>query len=185
MRRLIMWNLMTLDGCFEGARSWELDFHQYVWGPELEALCLQQLKAADRLLFGRVTYLGMADYWTKATGDIAELMNSLPKVVFSGSLERADWNNTQLVRDDAGDAVIRLKNSGDGDMYVFGSARLSQSLTGRGLFDEYRLLLSPVLLGAGAPLFGPLSQRLRLKLIESRTLKSGAVLLRYAPLDDR
>jgi dihydrofolate reductase len=180
MRRLIMWNLMTLDGCFEGPRAWDLEFHQYVWGPELQALSVQQLRVVDRLLFGRVTYLGMAEYWMKATGEDAELMNGLPKVVFSASLERAAWNNTELVTDDACDAVVRLKNSGEGDMYVFGSARLSQSLTERGLFDEYRLLLSPVLLGAGTPLFG--AQRLRLKLLESRAMKSGAVLLRYAPL---
>ena len=190
MRKLIMWNLMTLDGYFEGTRSGELDWrqldwHQYVWGPELEALSLQQLRAADRLVFGRVTYQGMADYWSKATGEIAELMNRLPKVVFSRSLERADWNNTELIWSDAGTAITRLKNTGDGDMYVFGSARLCRSLTERGLFDEYRLLLSPVLLGAGAPLFGESSRRQRLKLLESRPMNSGAVLLRYAPLEDR
>jgi dihydrofolate reductase len=186
MRRLIMWNLMTLDGCFEGVRSWDLDWHQYAWGPELEAHILQQLRVADRLLFGRVTYQGMADYWTKAKGEseVATFMNSLPKVVFSRSLDRAAWNNTELVKDDACDAVARLKGSGNGEMYVFGSGRLSRSLIERGLFDEYRLLLTPVLLGAGAPLFGPLPQRMRLRLLESRVINAGPVLLRYAPFDN-
>jgi len=181
MRSLIMWNLVTLDGCFEGPRQWELDFHHWVLGPEFEELAIQQLRVADRLLFGRVTYLGMAAYWTSASGEVAKLMNRLPKVVFSRSLGRADWNNTELVSGEAGDAVARLKSSGDGQMYVFGSARLSQSLTERGLFDEYRLLLAPGLLGSGTPLFKVPSRPLRLNLAESRAMKSGAVLLRYVP----
>src|SRR5271169_5090342 len=90
MSRLIMWNLMTVDGCFEGAKSWDLAFHQAVWGPELEAFSIEQLRTADRLLFGRVTYEGMAAYWRTAQGEVADFMNRLPKVVFSTSLTRMD-----------------------------------------------------------------------------------------------
>src|SRR5206468_6714943 len=86
MRRLISWNLITLDGFFEGPKSWDLDFHEYVWGEELEQLSLDQAASADLLLFGRVTYEGMAGYWPTAEGEIAEIaefMNNVPKVVFS------------------------------------------------------------------------------------------------------
>src|SRR5512143_3978230 len=101
MRKLIMWNLITLDGFFEGAKSWDLDWHEEVWGDDLERLSLDQLHSADLLLFGRVTYEGMAAYWKSAQGEIADLMNGLPKVVFSRTLATADWSHTTLVRDDA------------------------------------------------------------------------------------
>src|ERR1700739_4646033 len=79
MSRLIMWNLLSLDGFFEGVKSWDLDFHQSVWGDELERLSLEQLRSADRLLFGRVTYEGMAAYWQTAKGEGADFMNRPPK----------------------------------------------------------------------------------------------------------
>ena len=111
MRRLVMWNLVTLDGFFEGPKSWDLDWHQYAWGDELEKLSLEQLKSADALLFGRVTYQGMASYWPTAKGEsheIADLMNGIPKIVFSTTLEKADWNNTKLVKENAEMEVPKL-----------------------------------------------------------------------------
>jgi len=97
MRKLIMWNVITLDSYFEGMQNWDLSFHEVIWGPELEKLSLEQLHSADYLVFGRVTYEGMAAYWTKAEGEnaeIAELMNKIPKLVFSKTLKTADWNNS-------------------------------------------------------------------------------------------
>jgi dihydrofolate reductase len=182
MRKLVMWNLVTLDGYFEGTKSWELDWHEYVWGDELERLSLEQLRSADLLLFGRVTYQGMAAYWRTATGEVADLMNALPKVVFSRTLQQPDWANTTLVKDDAAGAVRELKEQGDRDMFVFGSADLSVTLANDGLFDEYRLAVVPVVLGTGNLLFGRNLRRQRLTLLESRPLSSGAVILRYAPL---
>ncbi len=135
-------------------------------------------------MFGRATYQGMAAYWRTASGEIgeiADLMNSIAKVVFSRTLEAADWNNTTLLREADRAAVLELKAGGDGDMYVFGSATLSASLTQADLFDEYRLLVAPVVLGAGAPLFGRDLPRRRMQLLEARPLESGGVLLRYAP----
>jgi dihydrofolate reductase len=108
MSRLITWNLLTLDGFFEGAKSWDLDFHQSVWGDELERLSIEQLRSADRLLFGRVTYEGMAAYWQTAKGEVADFMNRLPKVVVSRTLERADWANTKLIKDNV---VAEIQNS--------------------------------------------------------------------------
>lgn len=181
MRKLIMWNLLTLDGYFEGAKSWELDWHNDVWGEELECFSLDQLRSADMLLFGRITYQGMAAYWRAAEGEVADLMNSLPKMVFSRTLKGADWANTTLINDDAVPAVLRLKQEGAGDMFVFGSGNLSATFIREGLFDEYRLLIAPVILGNGNPLFGHGLSRQTLKLLESRQLASGGVLLRYAP----
>ena len=181
MRRLMMWNLITLDGFFEGPAPWDLDWHNEVWGDELAQFSLEQLRSADLLVFGRVTYQGMAAYWPTESGDIADLMNRTEKVVFSRTLETADWSNTRVIRE-LDPAVVRgLKAGGDGDMLVFGSAGLSAALMDAGLFDEYRLLVAPVVLGKGATLFGRGLARRRLRLLETRPFASGGVLLRYAP----
>jgi dihydrofolate reductase len=181
MRRLIMWNLITLDGFFEGPSPWDLDWHNEVWGDELEQLSLEQLRSADLLVFGRVTYQGMAAYWPAESGDIADFMNRIEKVVFSRTLETADWTNTRVIRELDPAEVRGLKEGGDGDMLVFGSAGLSAALMEAGLFDEYRLLVAPVVLGQGATLFGRGLASRRLQLLEARPFASGGVLLRYAP----
>ena len=98
MRKLIVWNMMTLDGFFEGPNPWEIDWHEYVWGDELERFSLDQAEEAGALLFGRRTYEGMAAYWTSAEGEVAEFMNAIPKFLFSNTLEAAEWRNTRVVR---------------------------------------------------------------------------------------
>jgi dihydrofolate reductase len=138
MTKLIIWNLISLDGFFEGAKNWDLDFHQSVWGDELERLSLEQLESADGLLFGRITYDGMAAYWQTATGEIADFMNRLPKVVVSQTLERANWTNTRLIKDNVVAEIQKLKQQDNGNTFVFGSANLSATLLERALFDEYR-----------------------------------------------
>jgi dihydrofolate reductase len=186
MRKLIMWNLVTLDGFFEGLESWALDFHQTVWGEELERFSVEQLRTADLLFFGRVTYEGMAAYWqTAPPGEVADFMNRLPKVVFSRTLERADWANTTLVKDNAAAAVQKLKSEGDRNIFVFGSANLSAYLMEHSLFDEYRIAVAPVVIGRGNPLFGRYLSLLRFKLLEARPLSSGGVILRYEPQGSR
>lgn len=181
MRKLIMWNMVTLDGFFEGSKPWELDWHEYVWGEELEQLSLDQLKTAGMLLFGRATYQGMAEYWSKAEGEVADLMNAIPKVVFSRTLTITGWNNTKLVSGDAVGEVARLKEEPGRDLFIFGSARLSSTLMQHGLIDEYRLGLNPLILGGGTPLFKPGMGRVRMRLLEVRPLKSGCVILSYEP----
>jgi dihydrofolate reductase len=176
-----MWNLMTLDGFFDGAENWALDWHQYAWGEELERMSIEQLRAADMLLFGRVTYEGMAAYWKTAQGEVGTYMNRLPKAVFSRTLERVDWQNTELLKGDVKVEVELLKRAGEKNIFVFGSGDLSATLLEQGLFDEYRLCLVPVVLGNGKQLFGRKLSRLRMKLLESRPLVSGSVLLRYEP----
>jgi dihydrofolate reductase len=185
MRKLIMWNMVTLDGLFEGSKSWDLGWHNYFWGEELAGFVLDQLKTAGALLFGRTTYEGMAAYWTTAEGEAAEvagLMNSLPKYVFSGTLEAADWNNSTLITSHAREAVQDLKQQDGKDLFIFGSAYLTASMMSAGLIDEFRLGLNPILLGRGTPLFARSGNELRLKLLEARPFQSGVVLLRYAPV---
>jgi len=179
MRRLVVWNMMTLDGYFEGPKPWEIDWHEYVWGDELERFSLDQGREVGTLLFGRKTYEGMAAYWSTATGEIAEFMNSVPKVVFSNTLKTAEWSNTRLVKGSAAGKVARLKEDSGKDLFIFGSANLAGSLTKAGLIDEYRIGLNPLVLGRGTPMFKPSDERLRLKLAEARPMKSGVVLLRY------
>ena len=181
MRKVIMWNLVTLDGFFEGAKSWDLGFHDSVWGEELEEYSLEQSKSTDTLLFGRATYEGMASYWPSAKDKIADFMNRVPKVVFSRTMKKADWNNTRLVKGDAEKEVAKLKQQPGKNIFIFGSAKLTASLSRAGLIDEYDICLAPVVLGGGAPLFKTDSSGMKLKLLEARPLKSGGVILRYQP----
>ena len=132
------------------------------------------------LLFGRKTYEGMLGYWSTATGEVAEFMNSIPKVVFSNTLETAGWSNTRLVKGRAEEEVARLRQEHGKDLFIFGSANLIASLTRLSLIDEYRIGLNPLVLGGGTPMFKPSVERLRLKLLEARPMKSGVVILRYA-----
>ena len=128
MSKLIMWNCITLDGYFEGEKNWDLSFHDLVWGPELERLSLEQLNGAAYLVFGRVTYEGMAAYWKTEKGKIADLMNELPKVACSRTLNAADWNNTTLLKENIAGEISKLKANSNKDLYVFGSANLSETL---------------------------------------------------------
>lgn len=174
-----MWNIITLDGYFEGDRNWELSFHDTIWGKELEALSIEQLHAADYLVFGRVTYEGMAAYWTNVKGEIADLMNSIPKLVFSKTLNSAEWNNTTLIKENAAAEIIKLKAQGSGDMYVFGSANLSETFVNDDLFEEYRIGIAPVILGSGRLLFKQGIASGNLTLVSVQRLTTGGVVLKY------
>ncbi|WP_423128777.1 dihydrofolate reductase family protein [Gaoshiqia sp. Z1-71] len=183
MRKLIMWNIITLDGYFEGEKNWDLSFHNSVWGPELENLSLEQLRSADYLVFGRLTYEGMSAYWKKADSEndeIARLMNSIPKLVFSKTLKEVDWNNSTLINGNASAEISGLKAQGDGDMYVFGSADLSKTFINDDLFDEYRIGIAPVILGRGKPLFKQGIPSRNLSLISTQQLSPGGIVLKLA-----
>jgi len=185
MGRLIQWNVMSLDGYFEGATSWALDWHQSVLSEEFHEFCAEQLATTSLLLFGRVTYEGMASYWKTAEGTIAGYMNNLPKAVASRTLKSVDWNNARLLEGDAADAVKCLKAETEGNMFVFGSGKLSAALIAAGLFDEFRIAVAPVILGAGATLFGRNLHYLALRHEETKTLANGCVILRYTPMQNR
>jgi dihydrofolate reductase len=179
MRKLIMWNIITLDGYFEGNQNWDLSFHEVIWGDELEKLSIEQLNSADYLVFGRVTYEGMAAYWTTAEGEIADLMNNIPKLVFSKTLKSVDWNNSILIKENASSEISKLKAQGGRDMYVFGSANLSETFINDNLYDEYRIGIAPAILGSGRPLFGQGISSHNLSLVSTQQLSTGGVVLKY------
>ena len=182
MGRLIMFNLVSLDGFFadrDGGIEW------FRTDDESEEFSVEQMQTAAALVFGRVTFELMASYWPSddALRDepvIAEKMNSLPKTVFSRTLDTVDWSNSEVVKGDAVEEVVRLKRRVDGNIFLFGSADLAVALTAAGLFEEYRLLVNPVVLGSGKPLFKG-GQRLDLDLTGARAFAGGNVLLTYTP----
>jgi dihydrofolate reductase len=179
MRKLIMWNVITLDGYFEGDKNWDLAFHEMVWGPELEKISIDQLKSADFLVFGRITYEGMAAYWKTAKGEIAELMNEIPKLIFSRTLNSVDWNNSTLIKGNTSSEISKLKAQGGGDMYVFGSANLSETFINDNLFDEYRIGIAPVILGSGRQLFRKGIAPRPLTLVSSQQLSTGGLIMTF------
>jgi dihydrofolate reductase len=182
MSKLIIWNVMSLDGAFEGRTPWDLSMHETVWGPELKALSDEQLAESAVLLFGRKTYEGMRDYWTTATDPEAPAMNNAAKVVISSTLRKADWNNSRIGRS-LDDVVTLKRDAGDKNIFVFGSAELTSSLREAGLIDEYRICVAPLLLGntGGAAMFKPTNDRQRLDLIKTEPIGGGGVLLFYKP----
>jgi dihydrofolate reductase len=184
MRKVIMSNLMTLDGFMAGPKG-EIDW--FVVDKEFDAYARELFDGVDTLLFGRVTYELMAGFWptpAAAAEDpfITEMMNSLPKVVFSTTLETAEWENTRLVRENPVEEVSRLKRQAGGDMMIFGSGTLVSALAPLGLIDEYRIVVNPVVLGSGKPLFREIGKRIDLKLLKTRTLGCGDVILYYRPV---
>lgn len=179
MRKIIIWNMITLDGLFEGGSKGELDWH--VYDQELEKYDIESQLSADTVLFGRVTYEGMASYWPTAEGQSAEFMNRVPKIVFSRSLKKADWNNTRLVNENVPEEILKLKQQPGGNIFVFGSADFSATLIQHDLVDEFRFGLNPIILGNGTHFFKGGHKRIDLDLLMAKTLKSGLVILHYAP----
>jgi len=177
MRYLIVSNLMSLDGFFESS-SKKLDW--FVPDEEFLEYSKDLLRSVGTIIFGRVTYQHMAGYWpTAAKDEIAEKMNNLPKIVFSRTLDKAEWNNSRLVKNDAAEEISKLKKQPGKDMVILGSATLASSLLPLGLIDEYRVILDPVLIGRGNPLFKGIKQKLKLRLQKTKLLSSGVIVLYY------
>jgi dihydrofolate reductase len=158
--RLVVSEFVTLDGVMEdpgGAEGfdrggWAFTFER---GPEGDKFKLDELLAADAMLLGRKTYEGFANAWPSMTDEVgfADKMNSMPKYVFSRTLTEAGWNNSTILRGNVADAVAKLKEQPGGDLLVAGSGELVHELAGHDLVDEYRLMVYPVILGAGHRLF--------------------------------
>jgi dihydrofolate reductase len=177
LRKLIVSNVMTLDGFFEGPTGldWvvlDADFFEYA---------RELLTEAGTLLFGRKTYEHMAAHWPSAPADeIAYRMNHLPKLVFSGTLDKVEWKNSTLVKGDYAEEIVKLKQQdGEGALVILGSAMLASHLLQYGLVDEYRVILNPLLIGAGRPLFPDIQQKISLKLVRTKPLASGVIILFY------
>ena len=183
MRKVIFQMMITLDGFFEGPNR-ELDWHNV--DEEFNEYANDLLSAVDVLLFGRVTYELMASYWpspSATTNDpiIADKMNNLPKIVFSKTLKKVEWKNTRLVKENIAEEITKLKQQPGKDLAIFGSSDLALSLIQMDLIDEYRIIVNPVVLGNGKPLFKGISEKLKLKLLKAKTFSSGNVILYYQP----
>ena len=183
MRKVFLFMMVTLDGFFEGPGH-EIDWHNV--DEEFNEFAIDQLNEVDALLFGRVTYQGMASYWPTPFAKendpiIADKMNTVPKIVFSKTLDKVEWNNSRLVNENIAEEVLQLKQQQGRDLAIFGSANLMVSLLQMGLVDELRIMVNPVVLGNGKPLFKGIHDTLNLKLIKTRTFRSGNVLLYYQP----
>lgn len=180
MRKLFWQISVTLDGFMEGPNR-ELDDTAAFADPDFDRYATEMLRSIDGMLLGRRTYELFAGYWPSAVGPDAERMNGLPKVVFSRSLDDVEWNNSRLVRRGVAEEVARLKGEAGRDLAVFGSADLASTLMRRGLIDEYRILVTPFILGAGTPMFKDVESRAPLALRKASTWSSGTVALFYEP----
>jgi dihydrofolate reductase len=183
MRKIIVMMSVSVDGYFEGPNR-ELDWH--LVDEELHSHFNSELSGMGAFLDGRVTYELMAAYWPTADRDpsstatvveFARIWRDMPKIVYSRTLERAEWNAT-VVRDVVVEEVMKLKEQPGGDL-VLGGADLAATFRQLDLIDEYRLYVHPVVLGRGKPLFQPSDARIELELADTRTFGNGVVLLRY------
>jgi dihydrofolate reductase len=175
--------MTTLDGYFEGVDG-DLGWHNV--DDEFNEFSVRQLDEADTLVFGRVTYQTMAGFWPtpaveEANPALAARMNGMAKVVVSRTLDMAGWANTRLVKNDVVEELTKLKREPGKDIGVLGSSDLTVSLLGMGLVDELRIMVNPVVLGAGTPLFATANGRIHLDLLKTRGFASGNVLHHYRP----
>ncbi len=183
MRKVFLFNLVTLNGFFEGPNQ-DISWHHV--DEEFNEFAVNQLHEIGTLLFGRVTYHLMASYWPteSATMDdplVAKLMNDMPKVVFSKTLDKVEWSNSRLVKGNVAEEVSKLKQQPGKDIAIFGSSNLAVTLAEHGLIDEYRILVNPDFMGKGVPLLKGIKDNIELKLLQTRTFESGNVLLSYTP----
>jgi dihydrofolate reductase len=183
MRKVILMMSLSLDGFMEGPNR-EIDWH--LVDDELHRHLNDELRTMGAFLSGRVTYELMADVWPTADSDpestppmvdFAGIWRDMPKVVYSRSLERADWNTT-IVRDVVVEEVLELKAQPGGDL-ALGGADLAAAFIRHDLVDEYRLYIHPVLIGRGKRLFREYDDAIPLRLAETRSFGNGVVLLRY------
>lgn len=190
MRRLIASEFVTLDGVMEapghephpdGRNAWALRHA----GEDQQRFKIDEVFRAGAILLGRVTYEIFAAFWPTAPKDegFADRMNDIPKYVVSKTLESASWRNSTVIRDDPVEAIADLKREPGGDILLFGSGALLNSLIGHDVIDEYRIMVFPVLLGSGKRLFKDASDTTHLELVDTRTFESGVTVQTYRPAD--
>jgi len=181
MRILAATLFISLDGVVESPEKWSFQF----WSDETQKFKLDELRATDALLLGRVTYEGFAAAWPsrKDTDGFADRFNNMPKFVVSKTLRKLDWNNSYLIKGDLATEVSKLKQQEGQDIVIHGSPTLIRSLLHHDLIDEYRLLVYPLVLGRGKRLFDDASQA-KLKLAESDAFSKGVVKLVYRRTDE-
>ena len=174
MGRIVVTEYMSLDGVVEAPSGTE-SFERVGWtdayhrGPEGDEFKLEEARAADAFLYGRVTYEGFAPVWPKFKGELADTLNTLPKYVVSSTLENPEWNNTTVIRGNVLAEISKLKNKYQRDIVIFGSGQLVQTIIEHDLLDALHLQVYPVIVGAGKRLFGETSTSKRLRLAETKT----------------
>jgi len=187
MRKIIVTMWMTLDGYIAGLNG-EMDWIGEIYDEAMGRYETDLVSQADTLLLGRVTYQSFAGSWpsvpdnpnaTEGEKIYARILNAMRKVVVSRTLESVDWNNSTLMKEVMPEEIERLKQEPGRDIVIYGSASLVRALTNLGLIDEYQILVHPVILGAGKPLFQDIEDRVKLQLVSSITHSSGVVLLTY------
>jgi len=186
MGRIVVTEFISLDGVIEDPGGSE-DFKYGGWsfefdrGEEGDQFKVDETNTADAMLLGRKTYEGFAEAWPSREGEFAEKFNSMPKYVVSSTLEDPEWANSTVIGTDLSAEIARLKEELDGDIVVHGSAQLAQGLLEQGLVDELRLMVFPVVLGAGKRLFGETSDKRTLRLSDSKVVGDGVAILTYVP----
>lgn len=180
MGKLRIFNFVTLNGFFEGLHK---DTTWHVHGAEEDNFAIEMLNQKDILLFGRITYELMVNYWTSEfalenDSKIAEEMNNAEKIVFSRTLENVHWKNTRLIKENVVEEVRKIKQS-ERNMSILGSGEIGTLFANYDMIDEFQIMVDPVLLGNGVPIFSGLNHKVNLKLKETRTFKSGTVLQCY------
>lgn len=175
MRKLIVTEFVSLDGVVENP-AWTMPY----WNDEISRFKEEEDAVTDALLLGRVTYEGFAAAWPESKDEGAERINSMPKYVISKTLQRAEWNNSTVLKGDVVEEVTKLKQQAGQGLLVYGSAMLVQTLIRHDLVDSYRLLVYPVVLGEGKRLFDA-GTTATLKLVETRSFSSGVAGLIYEP----
>jgi dihydrofolate reductase len=187
MRKIIVTMWTTLDGYVAGPNG-EMDWISELYDEAMGTYEYNLVSSADTLLLGRGTYQSFAGSWPYVPDNpdapegekaYARKVNAMRKLVFSRTLESVEWNNSTLVKELIPEDIAQLKQESGRDMVIYGSVSLVQTLTNLGLIDEYQILIHPVLLGSGKPLFQDIQHKTKLKLVESRVLPSGVVLLTY------
>jgi dihydrofolate reductase len=189
MGKIVITENVSLDGVIEDPTGAEgLSVGGWFWetdrGEDGERFTLDKTLHTEALLLGRRSYEFFAATWPSRAGELADRMNSLPKYVVSSTLEDPDWNNSTLLRGDVVDAISRLKQELDGEIGVLGSPQLARTLIERDLVDELRLMVYPVVLGAGARLFGETSEKKFMRLVDTRTVGEGIAILTYERVPD-
>ena len=175
--------MVSLDGYIEGPNH-DLSWHNV--DSEFNAFAIDQLNQAGSLVFGRRTYELMASFWPSKAGQegdpaVAKRMDSMPKVVVSDGLDKADWNNTRLISKNVAEELKKLKSESKEDLLVLGSNDLCVNLLEMELLDELRLMVNPVVLGAGTTLLDGLKKPLKLLLVKNQRFDSDNMLLTYYP----
>jgi dihydrofolate reductase len=175
MRKLVVTEFVSLDGVMEEP-GWTFPY----WNDEIANFKGEETSAGDALLLGRVTYQGFAAAWPESKDEGADYFNSVRKYVVSTTLDKAEWNNSTLIKDNIVEEITKLKQQDGKDIVVHGSGTLVQTLMAHDLVDSYRLLVYPVVLGKGKRLFQE-GTTATLKLVETQSFRSGVAALVYEP----